>query len=349
MVMFLTLRLHFHFVSGYRIRGGSRSRSPVRRRNADHHYRSDFDHSAGFSRSRGFGGGREPGRYRDSSPPYARARGGGGGRPFGRGFNGPSFGPGPFRGGGGMAKNNPNVRPREGDWFCPDPSCGNLNFARRDSCNNCNRYRPAPGGSPPRRGAYSGPPPLHTPRRFSGPPLDRSPIRTMNGYRSSPPRSWARDGPREFGAGGPPPHLGHHHARRDRPDYPEEILRERSKFDRPVPPPLDWGHGDRGREDFFNERKGYERRLPSPPPPPPLPLPPRGSGRWGHDGRERSRSPMRSPIRGGLRSPIRGALRSPIRGALPLKDFRRDIYMERERDGRDERRGGVRDRVGDAY
>lgn len=302
---------------GYRIRAGSSS--PVRRRNPDHRYNSEFDHSGGLARSRGFGSERDPGRYRNHSPPYGRGRGGG--RSFGRGLDGPGFGPGPIRSEG--IRNNPNVRPREGDWVCPDPLCGNLNFARREQCNNCNRYRDGPGESP--RRSFPGPPPPHPPpRRFSGPPMDRSPGRTMNGYRS-PPRGWARDGPREFG-GGAPSHRRHdgrfpdHNMRRDRLDYPEDDYRERNKFDRPAPP--DWGHRDRGRDSFFNnERKGYERRPPSPPPPP---LPPRG--RWGRDVRARSRS--------------------PVRGGPPLKDYRRDMYMGR---GRDDRHGIRRDRFGEPY
>ncbi|XP_044471833.1 histone-lysine N-methyltransferase SETD1A [Mangifera indica] len=301
---------------GYRTRAGSVS--PVRRRDADHRYGSNFDHSGGMLRSREFGSGKDHGRYRDPSPPYSRGRGAG--RPFGRGFDGPAPGPGPLRG-EGMNRNNPNVRPREGDWICPDPACGNLNFARREYCNNCKRFRYAPGGSP-RRG-YPGPPPPPPPppRRFLAPPVDISP---GNGYRS-PPRGWGRDGhgPREFGAGGPPPsrHEGRFsdHMRRDQLDFPDDGYRGRNK---PMLP-MDWGHRDRGR-DNFNERKRYDRRVPSPPPV--APVPPH-RGRWGRDVRERSRS--------------------PIRGAPPPKDYRRDMYMERGRD--DHRRGGGRDRIGDAY
>ncbi|KAH7853585.1 hypothetical protein Vadar_004394 [Vaccinium darrowii] len=316
---------------GYRIRAGSGS--PVRRRNADHRYSPDFDRRVGLPRGRGFGSGRSPGRYRDYSPPYGRGRGRGG-RFADRGFDGPGFGPGPFRN-DGIPRNNPNVRPREGDWMCPDPACNNLNFARRDHCNNCKRHRFAP----PRRG-YLGPPP--PPRRFPGPPLvNRSPpSRAMNGGFRSPARGWARESPRDFGAaGGPPPHPRYEgrfpddHMRRDRLDYPPEDHRgERSKFDRPLPP-LDLGNRDRGRDHFFDDRKGYERRplspplplsLRSPPLPPSMPLPPR---RWERDARERSRSPIRG-------------------GPPPPKDYRRDMYAER---GRDEPRGMGRDRIDGVY
>ncbi|CAK7337427.1 unnamed protein product [Dovyalis caffra] len=272
---------------GYRLRAGSGS--PVRRRDADRRYSSDFDNSGGPPRGRDFSNGRDR----------------------------------PLRG-EGISRNNPNVRPREGDWICSDPSCGNLNFARREYCNNCKRPRYRPGGSP-RRG-YPGPPPPHAPpRRFPGPPLDLSPGRTMNGYRS-PPRGWARDGPRDFGLGGPlPPRQGgrfsDHDMRRDRSDYPDDEYRGRNKFDRPMP--MDWGHKDRGRDGLFNERKGFERRPPSPPLPPPS-LPQRG--RWGRDGRDRSRS--------------------PIRGALPPKEFRQDMYMDR---GRDDRHPVGRDRMRHVY
>lgn len=96
-------------------------------------------------------------------------------------------------------------------------------------------------------------------------------------------------------------------------------------------PPMEWGHRDRGRDNLFNGRKGYDRRPLSPPSAPSLPH----RDRWARD---RSRSPMR--------------------GGPPPKDYRRDIYADRGRDdrrggyaerGRDDRRGLARDRVGDAF
>lgn len=158
----------------------------------------------------------------------------------------------------------------------------------------------------------------------------------MNGYRS-PPCGWGRDGSREFG-GGALSHrrhddrfADHSRIRRDPLDYPgDDFYRERNKFDRPAAPP-DWGHRDRGgRDSFFsNERRGYERRPPSPLPPPPPPPPPSRGGRWARDIRVRSRS--------------------PVRGGPQPKEYHRDMYMER---GRDDRHGGSgirRDRFGDSY
>ncbi|KAL3532468.1 hypothetical protein ACH5RR_005989 [Cinchona calisaya] len=286
---------------GYRMYAGSVS--PVRHR-PENRYSPDFDHS-GATRIHGYGNGRDHGRYRDYSPPYGRARDGS--RFNGRGFVGPRYGPGPFRC-EVVPRNNPNVRPREGDWFCSDPSCNNLNFARREVCNSCKRPRYPPARSP-RRG-YPAPPPT---RRFLGPLSDPSPGRMMNGYRS-PPRGWARDEPRDLRAGGPPypRHEGRfsdHPFRRDRPDYADDDYNERNRFDKPVS--LDWAHRGRARDNIFNERKGYERRRQSPPI---SAIPPRGQ--WAHDIRERSRS--------------------PIRGGAPPKDHGRDMYIER---GRDDRRG----------
>ncbi|XP_057447159.1 pH-response regulator protein palI/prr-5 isoform X2 [Lotus japonicus] len=353
---------------GYRIRAGSSS--PVHRRDADHRLSSDYNH---LSRSRGYGGGRDPGRHRDPSPPHARGRVGG--RPIGRAFDGPSFGPGHARGEG---RNNPNVRPREGDWICPDGLCGNLNFARRDHCNSCNRARPTPAGSP--RRAYPSPPPLHAPqRRFPGPPLDHSPERSMNGYNRSPLRGLGRDGPRDYGSAAALPPLRHEgrfpdpSLHRDRLDYIEDPYRGRSKFDRP--PPLDWDSRDRVRDVLANERKGFERRPLSPPAarfdrrplsPPAArfdrrPLSPPAAR---FDRRPLSppaarfdRRPLSPPApllpsaphhRGGRWArDVRERSRSPIRGGPPAKDYRRDMFVNR---GRDDRRGGVgRGRVGGMY
>ncbi|KAJ8556554.1 hypothetical protein K7X08_035729 [Anisodus acutangulus] len=291
----------FSDTHGYRVHADSVS--PVHHRNADHRYGPDFDHSGGPPRSRGFGSSRDPGRHRDYSPPYGRERESG--RFVGRSYDGPGYGAGQVRG-EGLPRGNPNVRPRDGDWMCPDPLCNNMNFARREYCNKCKRPRYAPPGSP-RRG-YPGPPP---PRRFPRPLINPSPGMFVNGYRS-PPRGWARDDPIDFRAGVPHSRYDGRFAdppiRRDRPDFADADCRDRSRFERP--PALDWGHRGRGRESYLSERKGYERRIPSPPV-----LPPRGQ--WDRDIRERSRS--------------------PVRGGPPLKNYRRGLYMGR---GRDDRRVG---------
>ncbi|KAF8090735.1 hypothetical protein N665_0468s0012 [Sinapis alba] len=305
--------------NGHRARASSTS--PPRRPYEDHRHGSDLNHSgAPPPRGREFSGRRESsGRYREYSPP-PHARGGAGGRRF----DGPEPAHGSFKGDGMSRNNNPKVQPRDGDWYCLDPLCRNLNFARREVCFKCKRHRYSRANSPP--------PPRHLP-----PPMNLSPRRDFNGYRSSPPRGYPRDYP--------PPRLDHP-TWRDR-ERDRDRLQRYSDLEYPPNRRIasDWVHPEPLQKPHFERR-------------PPL-SPPRG-GRWGLHSRERSRSPpLRDgppppphPMRGGqpshpMRSrspPLRdGPPPNPMRGGPPpLRDYRRDSFFERG--GRDDRRGG-RDRM----
>ncbi|XP_072983634.1 uncharacterized protein [Typha latifolia] len=271
------LHARFHENQGYH--AGSLS-PPRRRRPDDAHYGPDFDHMVGTRYGRGIRGGRGGGRFREISPHHGFGRGG---RSSGRGYNASGRGLPAFEG-DYVHRNDPNLSPREGDWICRNPTCGNLNFARRTHCNNCNKYRYGPevheSSRSPRRAYPKSPLPRGSPTRDLGPPIDRALRRDVDRYRS-PPRNWGAGDPREFSARSPSGRVGRiaDQMRRERLNYHEDLeYRDRGKFDWMLPEERD--HRGRGRDGFVPDRRGYDRRSPSP------------RGPWSRDLRERSRSPI---------------------------------------------------------
>ncbi|XP_075913873.1 RNA-binding protein FUS-like [Petromyzon marinus] len=79
-------------------------------------------------------------------------RGGMGGRGMPMGRGGPGWGGRDLGGGFGGRGGGPNTPHREGDWQCPNPACGNMNFSWRNECNQCKAPRPDGGGGPPMMG-----------------------------------------------------------------------------------------------------------------------------------------------------------------------------------------------------
>jgi hypothetical protein len=162
-----------------------------------------------------------------------------------------------------------------------DVSCGNLNFARRTHCNNCNKYRYAPEvyepSRSPRRGYLS--PPPRGPSRVGGPPVECPPPREMTRYRSPLPRGWGMSDPRRYASRSPPA------ARAGR--FGEPLLKERMTF-RGDRDPRDRAKFDWSATDEYNQR---ERP---------------------HDGMhlDRNRHPSGSP-RGNCSSDLRDRSRSP--------------------------------------
>ncbi|CAN6207669.1 unnamed protein product [Urochloa humidicola] len=256
---------------GYVMHGGH-SPPPLRRSEA-----RKFDDAVGPRYSHGYpGGGRGGTRLRDDSPPYGR-----GGRSYGRGYGAPPGKDFINIDGEYVHRNDPNLSPREGDWICQNPNCGNLNFARRTHCNNCNKFRYSareayePRRSPPR--GYPSPPPRGPPRMV--PPGDRAPPREMDRYRS-PPRGWGVGDPRGYGARSPPerPVRFTDPSPKDRMGFRgERDPRDRAKFEWSATD--NYGRRERPHDGYPDRSR---RRSGSP------------RANWGNDLRDRSRSPPRN-------------------------------------------------------
>uniref|UniRef100_UPI00358F0E38 RNA-binding protein EWS-like isoform X2 n=1 Tax=Myxine glutinosa TaxID=7769 RepID=UPI00358F0E38 len=106
--------------------------------------RPDFGMRGGIG-GRGRGMGRGGPMWREGGGGNSGGGGGGagGGGAGGGGAGGGGAGFGGGRGGGPMGG---HPQAREGDWQCPNPTCGNVNFSWRNECNQCKAPRPEAGG-----------------------------------------------------------------------------------------------------------------------------------------------------------------------------------------------------------
>jgi hypothetical protein len=187
-----------------------------------------------------------------------------------------------------------------------DVSCGNLNFARRTHCNNCNKYRYAPEVYEPScspRPGYLSPP--RGPARFVGPPVERPPPREITRY-TPPPRGWGMGRPRGYASRSPPAER----ARRFAEPTPKEQMAFRAERDSRDRAKFDWSatehysQREHPHDGMYLDRSHHRSRSPR--------------GNWSNDLRDRSRSPRNRQMK------------SSFTGRGPPDDYA-DPYISRGR------------------